>query len=83
MKPSLKKMIVAAGILTGGLMTGAAYAGEFIRTSSAIPGSYIVVLRDAGSAGAARPSAAKAAQQLASKYAVSSKHIYQHAISGF
>jgi subtilisin family serine protease len=80
---TLLKGIIISGTLVGSLSALNANAGDFLRTSDAVPNSYIVVLKSKITKSLAQPTAAKAAVSLASKYAVESNFIYEHSISGF
>jgi subtilisin family serine protease len=77
------RRLISAGFLVISFSGSAAHSGEFFRTDNAIPGSYIVVLKDSTEKQKSFSTSAVAASQLASKYSVESEYVYEHAISGF
>lgn len=57
-------------------------AGQFLRTREAVPGRYIVVLKETGPE-APGLEIAEAARSLAARHGMSAERTYQHALRGF
>ena len=75
-----------ATVIIGSPASAAAGTGEILRTANAIPGSYIVVLKDkavGGRAGTSRAAVATAANTLAGRYGATVRHTYGDALNGF
>ncbi len=76
-----------ASIMIGSPASAAANAeGQILRTANAVPGSYIVVLKDTavgGQVGTQQTAVAAVAKTLAGRYGATVSHTYGDALNGF
>jgi subtilisin family serine protease len=83
---SIATTAALATVMAGSPGLAAPSTGEILRTENAVPGSYIVVLKDTavgGRAGTQQAAVAQTARTLAGKYGASIGHTYGDALNGF